>query len=153
LQMQTAEKTIDVNIPAGVRDGSTIRLAGQGGSGTNGSEPGDLYLRIRLLPHPVFTLKGDDLELELSIAPWEAVLGGSVEVPTIDGKVELKVPPGARAGQRLRLRGQGLNKRKGGRGDEFVRLKVVVPKDIGTEERRLYEELKQVSKFDARKGR
>jgi len=149
LQMQGAEP-IEVNIPAGMRDGSIIRLAGQGGSGANGSEPGDLYLHIRLLPHPVFTLKGDDLELELSIAPWEAVLGGSVEVPTIDGKVELKVPAGAKAGQRLRLRGQGLNKRKGGRGDEFVRLKVVVPKEVSAEERRLYEELKRVSRFNPR---
>ena len=150
LQMQTGEKTIDVNIPAGVRDGSTIRLAGQGGSGTNGSEPGDLYLHIRLRPHPVFTVKGDDLEMELSIAPWEAVLGANVEVPTIEGKVGLKVPAGAKAGQRLRLRGQGLNKRNGGRGDEYVRLKVVVPKEVSDEERRLYEELKRVSRFNPR---
>jgi DnaJ-class molecular chaperone len=149
LQMQGAEP-IDVNIPAGARDGSTIRLAGQGGAGANGSEPGDLYLHIRLRPHPVFKVKGDDLELELSIAPWEAVLGAGVEVPTIDGKVELKVPAGARAGQRLRLRGQGLNRRNGGRGDEFVRLRVVVPKEVSAEERRLYEELKRVSRFNPR---
>ena len=150
LQMQAAENTIEVNIPAGVRDGSTIRLAGQGGGGTNGSEPGDLYLHIRLRPHPVFTVSGDDLEMELSIAPWEAVLGANVEVPTIDGKVELKVPAGAKAGQRLRLRGQGLNKRNGGRGDEYVRLKVVVPKEVSADERRLYEELKRVSRFNPR---
>ena len=154
LQMQTAEgqepKTIEVNIPPAVRDGSPIRLAGQGGSGANGGEPGDLYLHIRLRPHPIFTVRGDDLEMELSIAAWEAVLGTNVEVPTIDGKVELKVPAGATAGQRLRLRGQGLNKRKGGRGDEYVRLKVVVPKDVSAEERRLYEELKRVSRFNPR---
>lgn len=148
--LQMGPKTIDVNIPAGMRDGSTIRLAGQGGSGRNGGEPGDLYLHIRLRPHPVFTVKGDDLEQELSIAPWEAVLGANVEVPTIDGKVELKVPAGARAGQRLRLRGQGLNKRQGGRGDEYVRLKVVVPKEVSADERRLYEELKRVSRFNPR---
>lgn len=146
-------KSIEVNIPAGVRDGSTVRLAGQGGAGMNGTQPGDLYLRIRLRSHPVFAVRGDDLEIELPIAPWEAVLGTKVEVPTIDGKVDLTIPAGAQSGQRLRLRGQGLNKRKGGRGDEYVRLRIVVPKDIGTEERRLYEELKQVSKFDARKGR
>jgi DnaJ-class molecular chaperone len=146
-------KTIEVNIPAGVHDGSTVRLVGQGGAGMNGTQPGDLYLRIRLRPHPVFAVRGDDLEIELPIAPWEAVLGTKVEVPTIDGKVDLTIPVGAQSGQRLRLRGQGLNKRKGGRGDEYVRLKIVVPKDIGTEERRLYEELKQVSKFDPRKGR
>jgi DnaJ-class molecular chaperone len=144
------QKNIEVNIPAGMRDGSTVRLAGQGGSGSNGSEAGDLYLHIRVRPHPVFTVKGDDLEVELPIAPWEAVLGASVEAQTIDGKVELKVPPGAKSGQRLRLRGQGLNKRKGGRGDEYVRLKIVVPKEASAEERRLYEELKRVSQFDPR---
>jgi len=151
LQMQTDEiKTIDVNIPAGVRDGSTVRLAGQGGAGANGSEPGDLYLHLRLLPHPVFTVKGDDLEVELPLAPWEAVLGANVEAPTIEGKVGVKVPAGARSGQRLRLRGQGLNKRSGGRGDEYVRLKIVVPKEVSDEERRLYEELQRVSRFNAR---
>jgi len=150
LQMQGAEKTIDVNIPAGVRDGSTVRLAGQGGAGANGSEPGDLYLHIRLLPHPVFTVKGDDLEVELPLAPWEAVLGANVEAPTLDGKVAVKIPAGARGGQRLRLRGQGLNKRSGGRGDEYARLKIVVPKEVSAEERRLYEELKRVSRFNPR---
>src|SRR5689334_23384524 len=150
LQMQNAEKTIDVNIPAGVRDGSTVRLAGQGGPGANGNEPGDLYLHIRLRPHPMFTVKGDDLEVELPLAPWEAVLGANVEAPTLDGKVGVKVPAGARSGQRLRLRGQGLNKRSGGRGDEYARLKIVVPKEVSAEERRLYEELKRVSQFNAR---
>ena len=143
-------KNIEVNIPAGVRDGSTIRLAGQGGAGSNGSEPGDLYLHIRLRAHPVFTVKGDDLETELSIAPWEAVLGAKVEAPTIDGKVEVSVPAGTKTGQRLRLRGQGLNKRKGGRGDEYVRLKIAVPQQVSPEERRLYEELQRVSRFNPR---
>jgi len=143
-------KTIEVNIPAAARDGSTIRLAGQGGAGSNGSEPGDLYLHIRLQPHPLFTVKGDDLEVTLPIAPWEAVLGAKVEAPTIEGKVELTIPSGAKNGQRLRLRGQGLNKRKGGRGDEYVRLKIEVPKEVTDEERRLYEELKRVSRFKPR---
>ena len=143
-------KTIEVNIPPGVRDGSTIRVPGQGGAGSNGSEPGDLYLHIRLRPHPVFTVKGDDVETELPIAPWEAVLGAKVEAPTIDGRVELTVPAGAKSGQRLRLRGQGLHKRKDGRGDEYVRLKIVTPKDVSAEERHLYEELKRVSRFQPR---
>jgi DnaJ-class molecular chaperone len=146
----TRPKTIDVNIPAGVRDGSTIRVPGQGGSGSNGSEPGDLYLHIRLRPHPVFIVKGDDLETELPVAPWEAVLGAKVAAPTIDGKVELTIPAGAKSSQRLRLRGQGLNKRSGGRGDEYVRLRIVAPKEISAEERRLYEELKRVSRFEPR---
>jgi len=144
-------KTIEVNIPSGARDGATIRLAGQAGSGSTGSEPGDLYLHLRLLPHPVFNVNGDDLEVELPVAPWEAVLGAKVEVPTIEGRVELTIPAGAKSGQRLRLRGQGLNKRKGGRGDEYVRLKIAVPKDVSAEERRLYEELKRVSRFEPRK--
>lgn len=153
LQMQVEEglKTIEANIPAGVRDGSRIRLAGQGGPGSNGNEPGDLYLHIQLQPHPIFTVKGDDLETELPISPSEAVLGAKVNAPTIDGKVELTIPPGSSTGQRLRLRGQGLNKRKGGRGDEYVRLKIVVPKTPSAEERRLYEELQRVSQFEPRK--
>jgi curved DNA-binding protein len=145
-------KTIEVNIPAGVRDGSTVRLAGQGGNGSNGTEPGDLYLHIRLRPHPLFSVKGDDLEAELSVAPWEAALGAKVDAPTIDGKVELTIPAGASTGQRLRLRGQGLNKRQGGRGDEYVRVKIVVPKTVSAEERRVYEELKRVSRFRPRGG-
>jgi curved DNA-binding protein len=146
-------RTIEVNIPAGVHDGSTVRLAGQGGAGMNGAQPGDLYLHIRLRPHPVFTVRGDDLEVELPVAPWEAALGTRVAVPTIDGQVEMTVPAGAQSGQRLRLRGQGLNKHRGGRGDEYVRLKMVVPKESSAEERRLYEELRRVSRFDPRAAR
>lgn len=149
LQMQA--KTIDVNIPAGIRDGSTVRLAGQGGAGSNGNEPGDLYLHIRLRPHPLFRITGDDLEVELPIAPWEALLGAKVEAPTIDSKVEVTIPPGTNTGRRLRLRGQGLNKRKGGRGDEYVRVKIVIPKEATDEERRLYEELQRISRFDPRR--
>jgi len=145
-------KTIEVNIPAGGRDGSTVRLAGQGGAGSNGSEAGDLYMRIRLRPHPTFTVKGDDLEVDLPVAPWEAVLGAKVDVPTIDGRVEVTIPRGAKSGQRLRLRGQGLNKRKGGRGDEYARLRIVVPSDVSPEERQAYEELKRVSRFEPRKS-
>ena len=145
-------KTVEVNIPDGVREGSMVRLAGQGGAGMNGAQPGDLYLRIRLRPHPLFTVQGDDVEIERPIAPWEAALGARIDVPTIDGQVEVTIPPGAQSGQRLRLRGQGLNKRKGGRGDEYVRLKIVVPKEISAEERRLYQELRGVSRFEPRKG-
>ena len=145
-------KTIEVNIPAGVRDGSTIRLAGQGGTGAQGAPPGDLYLHIRLRPHPVFTVNGDDLEVEVPLAPWEAVLGSRIGVPTIDGQVEMTVPAGAQSGQRLRLRGQGLNKRRGGRGDIYVRLKVVVPRQVSHEERQLYEQLRRISDFNPRAG-
>ncbi len=145
-------KTLEVNIPAGVRDGSIVRLAGQGGPGMSGGQAGDLYLHIRVRPHPVFTVRGDDVEVERPIAPWEAVLGARIDVPTIEGQVEVTVPSGAQSGQRLRLRGQGLNKRRGGRGDEYVRLKIVVPKDVSAEERRLFEELSRVSNFKPRAG-
>jgi len=143
-------RTIEVNIPAGARDGATVRLAGQGSPGAGGSPPGDLYLHIRLRPHPIFAVRGDDLEVEVAVAPWEAVLGARVEVPTIDGKVEMTIPAGAQNGGRLRLRGQGLNKRRGGRGDEYARVKIVTPRQVGDEERRLYEELRRVSHFDPR---
>jgi DnaJ-class molecular chaperone len=146
-------KTIEVNIPAGVRDASTVRLAGQGGTGLDGGPTGDLYLHIRLKPHPKFRVQGDDIEVEVPLAPWEAVLGAKIEVPTIDGRVEMSVPQGAQSGQRLRLRGQGLNKRKGGRGDEYVRLNIRVPRTVGAEERRLYEELKRLSTFNPRAGK
>jgi DnaJ-class molecular chaperone len=146
-------KTLEVKIPAGVRDGSTVRLPGQGGAGLNGSQPGDLYLHIRLRPHGKFTARGDDVDVELAVSPWEAVLGTRVEVPTIDGQVEMTIPAGAQNGQRLRLKGQGLSKRRGGRGDEFVRLKVVAPKAPSQEERSLYEELRDVSNFDPRASR
>jgi DnaJ-class molecular chaperone len=143
-------RSIEVNIPPGVRDGGTLRLAGQGGAGAAGSPAGDLYLRLKLRPHPTFTANQDDLEVTLPVAPWEAVLGARLPVPTIDGQVEMTVPAGAQANQRLRLRGQGLNRRGGGRGDLYVRLAVAVPKAVSDEERRLYEDLRRVSGFDPR---
>lgn len=143
-------KTIEVNVPAGARDGSVLRLAGQGGEGAAGTPAGDLYLHIRLHPHPVFTVKGDDLEIELPVAPWEAVLGTKVQVPTIEGSVEMSIPAGAQSGARLRLRRQGLNKRGGGRGDQYVRLKIVTPRTVSEQERQHYEELRRVSSFNPR---
>lgn len=143
-------KTLEVNIPAGVRDGSVIRLAGQGQPGTNGGQAGDLLLRVKLQPHLRFNVVGDNLEMELPIAPWEAVLGAKVTVPTPDGNVEMTIPAGAQGGQKMRLREKGLNKRGGGRGDLYVKLKIVVPKNPTAEERRLFEELAKVSRFRAR---
>jgi len=145
-------KSFDLTVPRGVRDGSVIRLAGQGEPGTGGAPAGDLYLRVRLKPHPTFSLVGsDDLELELPITPWEAVLGAKVTVPTIDGRVELSIPAGSQAGQRLRLRGQGLTRRDGTRGDLFVRLKVAVPTRPNAQERELFERLAKVSNFNPRR--
>lgn len=143
-------KTIKVNIPSGVRDGATLRLAGQGGKGAAGTSNGDLFLHISLKLHKIFTVKGDDVETEISIAPWEAVLGAKIQVPTIDGSVEMSVPEGTQAGAKLRLCGQGLNKRKGGRGNEYVHLKMVIQTKINDEEQRLYEELREKSDFNPR---
>jgi curved DNA-binding protein len=143
-------KTIDVNIPPGARAGSVIKLPRQGQPGMGGGEPGDLFVKLQLKPHPTFTVTGDDLTVDVPITASEAVLGATIEVPTIDGKAEMKVPAGSQSGQRLRLRGQGLNKRGGGRGDLYVRLKVVVPTQPSEREKQLYQELAAASQFKPR---
>jgi DnaJ-class molecular chaperone len=148
--VQERSRAIDVNLPAGAREGTTMRLRGQGGAGTGGGGAGDLFLTVRLLSDPVFTLRGDDLESAARIAPWEAVLGARIEVPTLEGPVTLTVPGGSQTDQKLRLRGRGLNRRGGGRGDQFVRLAIVVPESLSAEERRLFEELRQISAFKPR---
>jgi DnaJ-class molecular chaperone len=146
-----ARKTIEVTIPPGVRDGTLLRLAGQGEPGHGGGPPGDLHIRIRLQPHPRFAVEGEDnLVLDLPVAPWEAVLGARVTVATLDGQVELNIPAGSQAGRKLRLRGQGLRRRDGERGDLHVRLKIVVPAHPSTEERKLFEQLAAVSSFRPR---
>lgn len=143
-------KTIDINVPPGARDGSVIKLARQGQPGSNGGEPGDLFIKIGIEPHRLFSVSGDDTVVEVPISPWEAVLGAKIQVQTIDGKAEVKVPPGSQGGQRLRLKGQGLNKRGGGRGDHYVKLKIVVPPHASEREKQLYAELATVAKFNPR---
>lgn len=144
-------KSLEVTIPAGVRDGSVIRLAGQGEPGGNGAPAGDLFLRVRLQPHRLFAIVGEnDVQIELPVAPWEAALGAKLLVPTLDGPVEMKIPGGTQGGQRLRLRSRGLNRRGGGRGDEYVKLKIVNPPTLAPKERELYEQLAAESRFNAR---
>jgi DnaJ-class molecular chaperone len=144
-------KTLEVTIPSGPRDGSVIRLAGQGESGANGGPSGDLLLHVRLRPHRLFDITGDnDVQLDVPVAPWEAALGARVSVPTLEGPVEMTVPAGAQAGQRLRLRGQGLNRRNGGRGDQYAKLKIVNSPRLSAAERKLFEKLRSESRFDAR---
>jgi curved DNA-binding protein len=146
-------KSFEVTIPAGVRDGSVIRLAGQGESGMNGGPAGDLFLRVRIEPHRVFKGVGpDDVQVELPVAPWEAALGAKVTVPTLDGPVEMKIPAGAQGGQRLRLRGQGLNRRGGGRGDQYVKLNIVIPSKLTDKEKELFEKLAAESRFNPRES-
>lgn len=136
------EKTLDVKIPAGVHEGSTIRLKGQGGQGLGGGRPGDLYLKVALLPHPKFKVKGHDLEAQVTLRPEQAVLGDKVIVPTMDGSVTVTIPAGSRQGSRLRLKGKGLPL-KSGRGDQYVVIEIDIPRDMTVEETALYRKLKE----------
>jgi len=130
-------KRLTVKIPPGVRDGQRIRLARQGGAGANGGPPGDAYLRVRVKPHPVFTRDGDDLRIELPVALHEALLGGEVTVPTLKGKVSLRIPPETQNGRTIRLAGQGMPRPNGGHGDLYATLKVVLPTKLNEKEREL----------------
>jgi curved DNA-binding protein len=144
----------EVQIPHGVRDGQRIRLPGQGGAGSGGGPSGDLYLRVRLRPHPVFEVEGRDLYVDLPVTPWEAALGAEVPVPTLEGTARVKVPPGSSSGRRLRLRGQGLPDGAGGpAGDLYAIVEIHVPKKLTSRERELFEQLASVSKFDPRRRR
>lgn len=144
-------KTITAKIAPGARDGSVVRLAGQGQPGTGNAPAGDLYLQVRIKPHPLFSiLKPDHLQLDLPVAPWEAALGATVPVPTLDGPVEMKIPPGTQAGKRFRLRGQGLKRRSGGRGDLYARIKIVIPPTLTPREKELFQQLAETSRFNPR---
>jgi curved DNA-binding protein len=142
----------EVDIPAGVRDGQRIRLAGEGGSGVRGGPSGDLFLRVRVKPHRRFRVDGRDLYVDLPLAPWEAALGATVEVPTLEGTSRVKVPPGSSSGRRLRLKGQGMPGPGNQHGDLFATVKIVVPKKLNKKERELFEELAEASNFDPRQG-
>jgi curved DNA-binding protein len=148
-----AERTdsYQVRIPAGVHDGQRIRLAGQGSAGFGGGAAGDLYLRVRLARHPDFTLEGSDLHYDLDLAPWEAVLGVQVKIPALDGATSLKVPPGTAGGSKLRLRGLGLPREGGVRGDLYATVRIQVPSVVSAEEKILWEKLAQTSAFQPRK--
>jgi len=141
----------EVTLPEGVHDGTTLRLAGQGEPGTGKAPPGDLVLHVRLRPHPLFSVLGEsDVQLELPVAPWEAALGAKVRVPTITGAVDMTIPAGTQSGRRLRLRGQGLRRRDGRRGDQYVRITIVIPPTLTADERVLLEKLAAASRFKPR---
>jgi curved DNA-binding protein len=137
-------------IPRGATDGQRLRLRGKGGPGVNGGPPGDLYLQIALDPHPLFRVSGHDLEIEVPLTPWEAALGAQVEVPTLEGRVTMKVPPGSRTGQKLRLSGKGLPQPGGGAGDLYAALSIAVPATLTEREKELFEQLREASRFDPR---
>ncbi|HEX4942884.1 MAG TPA: DnaJ C-terminal domain-containing protein [Usitatibacteraceae bacterium] len=143
-------KTVKARIPKGATDGQRLRLRGQGGKGANGGRNGDLYLNILLHPHPLFRPTGHDLYLDLPLAPWEAALGASIDVPTLSGTVSLKVPPGTPSGRKLRFAGRGLAKPGGGEGDLYAIVQIVNPTVLGERERALFGELAQASHFDPR---
>ena len=128
-------RRLEVKIPAGVRDGQRVRLAGQGGHGTGGGPAGDLFLRVRVRPHPVFTREGDDLRMELPVALHEALLGAEVTVPTLKGRVSLRIPPDTQNGRVIRLAGQGMPRTTGGSGDLYVTVKAVLPTKLTDEDR------------------
>jgi curved DNA-binding protein len=144
------QKTIKARIPKGATDGQRLRLRGQGGKGLNGGRNGDLFLNIVLHPHPLFRPDGHDLYLDLPLAPWEAALGATVEVPTLGGAVNLKIPPGTAAGRKLRLAKKGLPKPGGGEGDLYAIVQIVNPTVLGDRERELFKELAAASHFNPR---
>lgn len=138
-------QTIEVTIPKGLKDGSRIRLAGLGGRGVQGGKPGDLYLRVRVLPHRIFRLDGYDLRAELPVWDDEAVLGAEIAVPTLSGGVVVRVPPQTQAGRRLRLKGKGLPKPSGeGAGDLYWDIVIMGPSDLTPKELDLYEALRRL---------
>ena len=137
-------------IPKGATDGQRLRLAGKGGKGHNGGRNGDLYLNIALHPHPLFRVSGHELFIDLPLAPWEAALGATVGVPTLAGAVQLKIPQGTRAGQRLRLAGRGLPRPGGGAADLFAIVQISMPSAMSDRERELYKELAAAAAFNPR---
>jgi len=140
--------TVRVTIPAGVTEGQLIRLAGQGEPAAGGGSAGDLYLEVHIQPHRSFALENRDVTLTFPVAPWEAALGASVKVPTLGGPVEMRIPPSAQAGQKLRLRGRGLPVQPPG--DQYVQLKVVLPPADSPEAKAIYEQMRAKLNFDPR---
>jgi len=148
-QLQTLQKSLKVKIPAGVSDGERIRLKGQGSPGTGNAPAGDIYLHIRLVPHPMFDVEGHNLIITVPLAAWEAALGATITVPTLTGKIQLSIKPNSQSGQRLRIKGKGLVG-KHGSGDLFAVLKVVMPEQNNDQMTRLWSELAEQANFDPR---
>jgi molecular chaperone DnaJ len=143
-------KDVEITIPAGIQSGMSLRMEGYGQSGFNGGQPGDLYIQFVVQEHPNFKRDGQDIILEIPISVSQAALGDTIQVPTIDGPVDLKVPAGTQPGTKLRLRGRGTKNPKGGigRGDQYVIFNVVVPTNLSSAEKKLYEQLKEEEKVE-----
>ncbi|HEY6123204.1 MAG TPA: DnaJ C-terminal domain-containing protein [Steroidobacteraceae bacterium] len=142
---------VKARVAPGAVDGQRLRLPGKGGKGFQGGRDGDLYLDITLKPHRLYRATGHDLYLDLPLAPWEAALGATVEIPTLSGAVSLKVPAGTSAARKLRLAGRGLPKPRGGAGDLIAVAQIVVPAEVGERERELYQQLAEAGSFDPRR--
>ena len=140
------EKKLDVKIPPGVKEGSLIRLKGQGGNGLNNAPNGDLLLKVHLKPHSVFKLKDIDIEVDAIIRPDQAALGDNVPIKTLDGLVNVKIPPKSRAGSKLRLRGKGFPGKNNIRGNQYVRVVIDLPANLNKEETALYKQLYELQK-------
>lgn len=138
-------KTFRVRIPQGAEDGQRLRLSGKGGASRDGGASGDLYIVLALQPHPLYRVTGRNLAIDLPLAPWEAALGASVEVPTLAGTVEMTIAPGTSSGRRLRLAKRGLPTAGGSAGDLYAIVTIVLPTTLSARERELYEELKALS--------
>lgn len=140
----TGRRRYDVRVPKGINDGERMRLANQGLPGPNGRR-GDLYLVIRLAPHPQFRREGDDLVVRVEVHSWDAALGAKIRVPTLEGDVQMTLPAGLESGQRLRLRAKGMPKSGGSHGDLYAELNITIPTTLTAKQRRLFEELREVS--------
>ncbi|MEE8525415.1 MAG: DnaJ C-terminal domain-containing protein [Thermoanaerobaculia bacterium] len=140
-------KTYSVKIPPGVREGQKVRLAGRGGPGAAGSPPGDLFLKVELKPHDHFQLEGHDLHVTVPVTPWDAALGAEASIKTLNGAIKIKLPPGTSSGRKMRLRGKGFPKPRGGAGDLYAEIQLVVPAKLTPEERELFERLAKISSF------
>ncbi len=145
-QLVTTQKSLKIKIPAGVIDAQQMRLAGQGGEGTHGAPKGDLYIEIHIKPHRYFAIEGRDVYLNLPIAPWEAALGTKIKAPTLAGDVEMKVPKGAKSGQKMRLKGRGL-KSKGVSGDQYITFFIQTPEVKSKEQEAFYQKMSQEFSF------
>ncbi|HAT2046997.1 TPA: DnaJ domain-containing protein [Legionella pneumophila] len=146
---ETKIQTLKVKIPAGVKSGQQIRLAGQGGSGSGGGARGDLYLTVEVIKHPIFDVMENDIYLTLPITPWEAALGATVVVPTLAGKIDLKIPPGSQGGQKLRIKNRGLPGSPPG--NQYVLLKIITPPAQTEEAKALYKKMAEVMPYNPRK--
>jgi curved DNA-binding protein len=143
-------RKIKVRVPKGVTDGQKLRVPGKGGKGTHGAPAGDLYLDIAVDAHPLYRAEGLDLYMDVPLAPWEAVLGASVEVPTPAGRISIKIPAGTQAGNKLRLSGRGLSRPDGTSGNLYAVARIVVPTVVDERQRALFSQLKDASTFDPR---